>query len=111
MDLSRNLDVGFGGQSETPPLSDAVTQQGNVPLEPLGVTGEAQDLSSRLSQGRGLVFGAPREARPQEVGDSRIAALLPALKKGEEGQGRLRTGRRKSQKGGKNENKKKEWSL
>lgn len=59
MDLSRNLDVGLRGQGEAASLSYALTQQGNVPLESVGVTGEAQDLSSCLGQRRGLVSGAP----------------------------------------------------
>lgn len=53
-----------------------------MPLESLRIPGEAQDLSSCLSQRGGLVFGAPRKARPQEVGDGSVAALLPALRKG-----------------------------
>lgn len=72
--------MGLGGQGETPPLRQALTQQGNVSLEPVRVPGEAQDRSPGLGQGRGLLLGAPRKARPQEVGDGGVTALLPALR-------------------------------
>ncbi len=48
------------------------------------VAGEAQHGASCLGQRCGLVFGAPREAAPQEVGDGGITALLPALRRQEE---------------------------
>lgn len=81
LDLSRNLDVGFRGQSQAASLSYAVTQQGNVSLESFGITGEAQCLSSCMSQWCRLVFGTSRKASPQEMGDSSVAALFPALRK------------------------------
>lgn len=84
LDLSRNLDVGFRGQSQAASLSYAVTQQGNVSLESIGITGEAQYLCSCMSQWCRLVFGTSRKASPQEMGDGSVAALLPALRKGDE---------------------------
>lgn len=82
LELSGGLDVGFGGQGEAASLGYALTQQGDVPLESLGVPGEAQDLSPCLSQRRGLILGAPRKARAQEVADGSVTALLPALRRG-----------------------------
>ena len=50
-------------------------------LQPAGVGGQAQGGPRALGQRGRLVLGAPRQAAPQQVGDGRVTALLPALER------------------------------
>lgn len=81
LDLCRNLNVGFRGQRETASLADAVTQQSDVLLESGGVMGQAQHKASCLGQRCGLVLRTSWKAGPQEMWDSGVTALFPALRR------------------------------